>query len=137
MRQPKIIKWKDKMPDPNYEPPLQPGRGIWSESVENPNLTLSRVVIPPGARNQRHYHVNCDAGMYILRGRLKMFFGPDHEMEEVIVEPGDFAFAPAGVIHGLTNLSDTEPAELVSCYGGVGHQKEAGTIFIEPRWDKK
>jgi len=21
-------------------------------------LTLSRVVIPPGARNQRHYHVN-------------------------------------------------------------------------------
>ncbi len=57
-------------------------------------------------------------------------------MEEAIAEPGDFAFVPAGVIHGLMNLSDTEPAELISCYS-VGHRKDAGTVFIEPRWDKK
>jgi uncharacterized RmlC-like cupin family protein len=137
MRQAKIIKFKDRMPDPNYEPPLLPGRGIWSESVENPNLTLSRVVIPPGARNQRHYHVNCDAGMYIVKGPLKMFIGPDHEREEFVAETGDFLFAPKGAIHGLANPSETEPAEIVTCYGGVGHQKEAGTVFIEPRWDKK
>ena len=136
MREAKIIKSKDKMPDPNYEPPLQPGRGICSESVENPGLTLSLVVIPAGARNQRHFHTFCDAGMHILKGRLKMVFGPDHEMEEAIAEPGDFAFVPAGVIHGLMNLSDTEPAELISCYS-VGHRKDAGTVFIEPRWDKK
>ena len=137
MRQAKIIKFKDKMPDPNYEPPLLPGRGIWSESVENPGLTLSRVVIPPGARNQRHYHVYCDAAMYIVKGPLKMLIGPDHEMEEVIAESGDFLFAPKGVIHGLINPSRTESAEMVTCYGGVGHQKEAGTVFMEPRWDKK
>jgi uncharacterized RmlC-like cupin family protein len=136
MREAKIIKSKDKMSDPNYEPPLQPGRGIWSESVENPGLTLSLVAIPAGARNQRHFHTFCDAGMHILKGRLKMVFGPDHEMEEAIAEPGDFAFVPAGVIHGLMNLSDTEPAELISCYS-VGHRKDAGTVFIEPRWDKK
>ena len=134
MRKAKIIRWKDRMPDPNYEPPLKPGRGIWSESVENPNLTLSRVVIPPGARNQRHYHVNCDAGMHILKGRLKLFFGPDHEMEEAIVEEGDFAFVPAGVIHGLMNLSDTEEAVLIASYGGVGSKEEAGVVLIEPRW---
>ena len=137
MRQPKIIKAKDKMPDPNYEPPLQPGRGIWSESVEDPGLTLSRVVIPPGARNQRHYHIHCDAAMHILKGRLRMLLGADHELEEVVAEPGDFVFAPAGVIHGLINVSDTEAAELVSCYSPVGHQKDAGTVFLEPRWDKK
>jgi uncharacterized RmlC-like cupin family protein len=137
MRQAKIIKSKDKMPDPNYEPPILPGRGIWSESVENPGLTLSRVVIPPGARNQRHYHIHCDVGMHIVRGPLKMFIGPDHELEEVIAETGDFFFVPKGVIHGLENLSETEPAEMANCYGGVGHQKEAGTVFIEPRWDKK
>src|SRR4030042_3206305 len=92
MREAKIIKSKDRMPDPNYEPPLQPGRGIWSESVENPGLTLSVVVIPPGARNQRHFHTNCDAGMHILKGRLKIFFGPDYDLTEGIAEEGDFVF---------------------------------------------
>jgi uncharacterized RmlC-like cupin family protein len=137
MREAKIIKFKDRTPDPNYEPPLLPGRGIWSESVENPALTLSRVVIPPGARNQRHYHIYTEAGMYVVKGPVIMFYGPDHEMEEVIAEAGDFFFIPIGAIHGLENPSKTEPAEIVTFYGGVGHQKEAGTIFVEPRWDKK
>ena len=39
---------KDKYIDTEYEPPLKIGRGIWSESVENPQMTMSRVVIPPG-----------------------------------------------------------------------------------------
>jgi uncharacterized RmlC-like cupin family protein len=101
--------------------------------VENPGLTLSRV-IPPGPEISLYIH--CDAVCILLESR-EMLIGPDHEMEEVIAEAGDFLFAPKGVIHGLMNPSKTEPAEMVTCYGGVGHQKEAGTVFIEPRWDKK
>ena len=131
-----LIRSADKFLDTKYEPPLKIGRGIWSESVENPHLTMSRVVIPPGARNQRHYHIHCDAGMHILKGRLKIFLGPDHDLREGIAEEGDFIFVPKGVIHGLMNLSDTEPSEMVACYGGVGHKKEAGTFYIEPPWSK-
>jgi uncharacterized RmlC-like cupin family protein len=57
--------------------------------------------------------------MYILKGCLRFFFGPDHLQQEAIVEPGDFVFIPQGEIYGLENLSDTESAELVATYGGA------------------
>jgi len=75
--------------------------------------------------------------MYVVKGPVIMFYGPDHEMEEVIAEAGDFFFIPIGAIHGLENPSKTGPADIVTFSGGVGHQKEAGTICVEPRWDKK
>ena len=137
LRKAVLLSVKDRFIDTEIEPPFKIGKGIRLESVADPGLTMSLVVIPPGGRNRRQYHVNCDAGMYIVKGPLKMFVGPDHEMEEFIVETGDLLFAPKGTIHGLANPSETEPAEMVTCYGGVGHQKEAGTVFIEPRWDKK
>ena len=122
-------------PDLRYEPPLSIGWGIDSSTVERPRLTMSRTVIPPGGRNQRHYHVKCDAGMHILRGSLRYFFGPSHEQIEAIAEAGDFIFIPQGEIHGLMNVSDTEPAEIVTCYGGAGSKDEAQTVFVEPPWD--
>ena len=132
VRKASIVRSANKFIDTNYEPPLKIGRGIWSESVDNPHLTMSRVVIPPGAKNQRHYHTNCDAGLYVVKGRLKIFLGPYPELKEGIAEAGDFIFVPKGVIHGFVNLSKTEPAEIVGAYGGVGHKKEAGTFYLEP-----
>ena len=132
-----LIRAKDKFIDTEYSPPLMIGRGVWSESVEMPQMTMSRVVIPPGARNRRHFHTHCDAGIHILKGRLKIFFGPDCDATEGLAEAGDFIFVPKGTIHGLMNLSDAEPAEIVSCCGnGVGHPKDAGTVYLEPPLDK-
>jgi len=115
---------------------LRAAYGIDTSAVENPKMTMQHSVVPPGARNQRHYHVTCDAGMYIVKGRLRMFFGPSHKQQEAIAEPGDFVFIPQGEIHGLENLSDTEPAEMIACYGGAGSKEEAQAIFMEPRWDE-
>ena len=116
------------------EPPLDAQSGINSKTVERPKLEMHHTIIPPGGRNQRHYHITCDAGMYLVKGRLKMFFGPDHEQEEVIVEAGDYVFVPQGVIHGLLNLSNTESAELVGCTAGAASWEEAETVFVEPLW---
>ena len=133
---PKIIKRDTVTPDMRYGPRnLRASYGIDRTTVENPKMTLQVSVIPPAARNQRHYHVTCDAGMYILKGRLRLFFGPEHAQQEAVVEPGDFVFVPQGEMHGLQNLSDTEPAELVACYGGAGSKEEAQAILVEPRWD--
>jgi uncharacterized RmlC-like cupin family protein len=104
--------------------------GICSDTVDRPHLKIYHVLIPAGAKNQRHYHINCDAGMHVLKGRLKMTFGPDREMEEVIAEEGDFFFVPAGIIHGLENLSTTEPAEIVADKNNVSTESEEGSIFI-------
>jgi uncharacterized RmlC-like cupin family protein len=131
MRKAKVIKGKELKFETGREPPLMNKKGICSNTVENPGLKINRTLVPPGAINQRHYHINCDAGMHILKGRLMMFLGPDHEMEEVIAEEGDFVFIPAGVIHGLANLSNTEPAELLAAKNNVSDDTEEGTVFVE------
>jgi uncharacterized RmlC-like cupin family protein len=134
MKKGKIISAKDAQVNRGFEPPIVSHRGINSQTVESPMLAVSHVFIPPGGRNQRHYHINNDAAGYILKGRLKMFYGPDHEMKEYIGEAGDFFYYPRGVIHGLMNLSDTETAEIIACHGGVSQVDETGTVFVEPPW---
>jgi len=138
----KLIRLSDVEPE-SYEPPLKSRRGIDAkrskvacdtgyDNGRKPRVTVSRTLLPPGGENQPHYHVKCDAGMHILSGRLRMFFGPPHQVEQADVEAGDFVFVPQGEIHRLVNLSKTEPAEWVSCYGGVSCWEEAETIFVEP-----
>ena len=126
-----LVRVKDKFIDTESEPPLRIGRGIGSESVEKPGLTMSLVVIPPGGRNRRQYHVNCDSGIHVLKGRLVVSLGSNIDLKEGIVEEGDFVFIPKGTIHGLMNCSDTEQAEIISCQGGIGHKTEAGTFYVE------
>jgi quercetin dioxygenase-like cupin family protein len=131
----KIIKTRGLEQDEVYEPPLSIGWGLNNKTVENTRMAMGLAITPPGGRNQRHYHINTDAGMYILKGRLRFFIGPDKK--EVEAEAGDFVFVPRGEIHGQYNPSDTEPAEVIACYGAVGHKDEAGTIYVEDRWDQE
>jgi len=131
----KIIRPKDVNVDLKFEPPLNIGLGIDSETIGTPiKMSMARVVIPPGGRNQRHYHINTDTGAHVLKGRLKWLLGPDHEMEEIVVEAGDFVYVPRGEIHGLMNLSNTESAELVVAVNSAGSTEEAGTMYMEPVW---
>ena len=135
MRKSKLVRGEEIKWELGQEPRLKVKRAVSAKTVDSPRLEMKRAFIPPGARNQRHYHVNCDAVMFVLKGRLKFFIGPDHEMEEVIAQEGDYVFVPAGAIHGLVNLSDTEPVELLATKN-VSLEEEEGTIFVEPRWDK-
>ena len=115
---------------------LPVGFGINTETCPDAVLTMGHTIIPPGGRNQRHYHVNTAAGMYIMKGRLRMFIGPDIDVKEVVAEEGDFVFMPQGMIHGLLNLSDTESAELIFTYPGASSKYEAGTVYLEKPWKK-
>jgi uncharacterized RmlC-like cupin family protein len=110
--------------------------GIDNETVENPKMVMGHTFnpkCPPGWRGRRHYHANCNVGMYRIKGRGRYLIGPDYDMQEVDVGPGDFLFVPQGEIHGPVNLSDTEgPVELVFCYIGVNSPQEAVTIYVDP-----
>ena len=136
MRKPRVVRDEELAWEPGIEPPLQNKKGIGLKTVDNPKLQMHRTYIPPGGRNQRHYHVKSDAGMFVLKGNLKIFFGPDYEIEEILAKEGDFVFAPAGVIHGLMNISNTEPAELITTKNNVSSPKEGETVFVEPSWVK-
>jgi uncharacterized RmlC-like cupin family protein len=72
-------------------------------------LSLSYVVVPPGAVAEPHYHDGYETAIYQLAGRVETRYGPALE-EAVVTEAGDFLFVPPGVPHRAANLSETEPA---------------------------
>lgn len=117
--------------DVTYEPPLVIAFGVDKHSVGASTMTVGRTKIPPNGRNQAHYH-SCEASFFIRRGTLKLFMG--EERKEYIVTENQFVFIPPGMIHGLQNLSETEPAELVFTYGNCPSKDDAGTVFVEKAW---
>jgi uncharacterized RmlC-like cupin family protein len=100
-------------------------------SVGSRTITMGRTRIPPGGRNQAHYHA-CEASFFIRKGRLRIFMG--ERRKEYVVTENQFVYIPAGVIHGLQNLSDTETAELIFTYGNCPSKDDAGTFFVEKPW---
>jgi uncharacterized RmlC-like cupin family protein len=122
----------DEIPtDTVYEKGLAIDFGINDQTCGARRLTMGHTIIPAGSRNMRHYHANSEAGMYIIRGRLRILIGPEPDIQEYEVGPGTFCYVPQGEIHGIVNLSDTEDAELVFAYGGVPNKEASGTTFVE------
>jgi uncharacterized RmlC-like cupin family protein len=119
-------------PDLEYEKGLAIQFGINDATCGSTELTMGFTVVPPGVRNPAHYHPKAEAGMYILKGKLKVYIGEDREVTEV--EEGTFLFVPKGEIHGLENASKTEPAMLVFAYGNVPNKEASGTTFVEEPW---
>ena len=129
-----VVRGKDLSGDAKFEPPYRIDFGICRDTVKDAELSVVRTFIPPGGRNQRHYHINSTAAGYVLKGHIRIFYGPDTDLNEVDCEEGDFFYVPKGEIHGQMNLSNTEPAELIAIQN-VGSKEETGTIFVERAWD--
>jgi len=117
--------------DVTYEPPLVIAFGVDKHSVGSATVTMGRTRIPPGGRNQAHYH-SCEASFFIRKGTLRLFMG--EERKEYTVKENRFVYIPPGIIHGLQNLSPTETAELVFTYGNCPSKDDAGTVFVEKSW---
>lgn len=86
--------------------------GISGSTVGSTGLSMHIVVIPAGGRAEPHVHLGYETGIYVLEGRVLTRWGDCLE-HEVVSEPGDFLFVPAGVPHEAVNLSATQPARAV------------------------
>jgi uncharacterized RmlC-like cupin family protein len=131
----KLIKGKTAKLDNTdniYDPAVFIDFGISSKTVENNKVVFGHTIWPAGKRNQRHYHVAGESGIYLLKGRMQVWCGPDHEQKEFIAEAGDFIYVEQGEIHSLQNLSKTEAAEIVFYYAGASNKDEAKTVWLEP-----
>lgn len=126
----KIVHYNDVPRDVKYERGLKIDFGVNDSTVGSKQLTMGHTIVPPGSRNQRHYH-SCDACFYVIRGRIKVLLLDGKDYYEQEAGPGSFCYAAPGEIHGLINVSDTEEAELVFAYGGVPNSQAAGTTFVE------
>ena len=130
--EPKIISTDQVKKDLKYEPPLVIAWGVDEATTGTKTITMGRTVIPPGGRNQRHYHANCDAAFFVRKGAIRIFLG--EEKKEYIVPENHIVFSPKGGIHGLENMSKTETAELIFTYGNCPSRDAAGTVFVEDPW---
>ena len=83
--------------------------GISQETVGAKGLSMNMVVIPPGGSPKAHYHKDFETAIYLLKGRVKTWFGKNLK-ESMINEEGDFVYIPPGVPHKPINLSATETA---------------------------
>ena len=131
-----VIKGRDIRTSNTYEKSVGHEHGIEASTIEmiDPPFTMAHAVKPPGpaVRGRAHYHANCTRALYILKGRMRVFFGPEHDQQVFDVEPGDYIYCPKGTIHSALSLTPDEPSEWVSVYIGVTSREESGRVFIEP-----
>lgn len=86
--------------------------GISGATAGTTGISMNLVIIPPGASATPHFHKDYETAIYILKGRVKTFYGKGLQ-RSIINETGDFLFIPPGVPHQPFNLSDTEAAEAI------------------------
>ena len=126
---PKQGHYSDVFTDKEYEKGLAIKFGINDTVCGAKRICMGRTIIPPHTANERHVHLNAEAAMYIIRGTMTLFLGPEARVEKC--PPGTFVYAPEGIIHGVANASRTEEVELVFCYGGVPSKEAARIVFID------
>jgi uncharacterized RmlC-like cupin family protein len=65
-----------------------------------------------------HHHGDYETVIYVLRGALKMEFGPNGRAT-VEAGPGDFVYVPKAAVHRVSNPY-SERAEIIVVRAGVG-----------------
>lgn len=83
--------------------------GISEKTAGASEISMLRVVIPPGGEAKAHIHKGYETAIYLIAGRVETRYGRGLA-KSVINQTGDFIFIPADVPHQPRNLSATEPA---------------------------
>ena len=77
-------------------------RGISSIDTASRQMTLNRVVLPPGSRGPLNMHKNSEKMVMVTQGVLTVLVGTKGE-KAMLVKSGEFLFVPPNVWHQWTN----------------------------------
>lgn len=82
-------------------------------TCQSVGLSLNVARIPLGVRVAPHIHVDFEAMIYILAGRVRMEYGPGlrHARE---AGPGDLVYIRPGVPHAVENAGEGEAVAIVA-----------------------
>jgi len=131
---------KPKFLDPAGGLRLQSGPGrdlIFKVTGEDTGGLLDYFIVEvaPHGGPPLHVHHIQEETIHVLKGRFKVRCGDATS----ILEPGGFAYLPAGLPHAFLNLTD-EPAEVIVVYvPGGGHKfyEELGPVSRAASPDRK
>ena len=80
---------------------------VREQAIAIDGMWAGYVRTEPHATSGWHHHGDNDATVYVVRGRIRLEFGPDGS-RSVDAAPGDFVHVPKGVVHRESNPGDTE-----------------------------
>jgi uncharacterized RmlC-like cupin family protein len=109
----RLIKPGDRELERDNHPGLSREIAISRGTVGSAGLYASVLLTPPGGATRVHHHGPCETSIYILAGRARFTWGPTGTEEELIANPGDFVYIPAGEVHVEANVSLTDPLEVI------------------------
>jgi quercetin dioxygenase-like cupin family protein len=78
---------------------------IFPENSGSERVTITRVIVQPGVRNERHLHETSEQIWIALRGKGELLLSDDATQP---FEAGDVVRFADGDTHGLHNTSDAE-----------------------------
>lgn len=87
---------------------------------------MGRTLCMPGGGRLSHKHPHAEEIFYILRGRLVTTIGD----ETFCMGPNDVCYVPPDTLHGMRNVSATEPCEVIFVFGGAASLARAGEVAL-------
>jgi uncharacterized RmlC-like cupin family protein len=109
----RLVRPGDRELERDNHPGLSREIAISRGTVGSTGLYASVLLTPPGGSTRVHHHGPCETSIYILAGRARFTWGPTGVEEELIANPGDFVYVPAGEVHVEANVSLTDPLEVL------------------------
>ena len=108
-------------PDEGAPAPGPPTPGMdRRQLLDHEDCWVGWVRTDAGLAGGWHHHGDRDSYIHVLRGRVRIEYGPAGR-EEVTAVAGDFIFTPARMVHREITALD-EPAELFVVRVGTGPQ---------------
>lgn len=107
------IQPEDRIHQRNNHPGMTREIAVSRATVGSDGIYSSVVKTPPGGTTRVHHHGPCETSIYIISGRARLTWGPTGVEQDLIADPGDFIYIPAGEIHCESNVSLTEPLEVL------------------------
>jgi uncharacterized RmlC-like cupin family protein len=107
------IQPEDRKLQRNNHPGMSREIAISRQTVGSEGVYASVVRTPPGGATRVHHHGPCETTIYVIAGRARLSWGPTGVEQDLIADPGDFIYIPAGEIHRESNVSLTDPLEVL------------------------
>jgi uncharacterized RmlC-like cupin family protein len=111
----------------DYEP------GVSAETTGSKVIWLGLMALPPGARTKAHVHEDHETALYMMSGDvLELWTGDELEHCDK-VQPGDYIYIPANVLHVAVNRGAT-PAIFMGARNEATAQE---SVVMRPEMDAR
>jgi uncharacterized RmlC-like cupin family protein len=87
--------------------------GLTGSSAGSRAICMTVVTLPAGARARTHHHRGIETAVYVLEGRVQMYFG-ERLGELLTAKAGEYIYIPADMPHQVLNRSDAVCRALVA-----------------------